>query len=169
MNCREAQRHLFAEGEGALESSQRATLEEHVGHCPDCRRIRDDLTAALSAWRNENARTPVPDAEREWHAVRRRIRGGAESGTAAAAQPRRNLFPWLAVPIGAAAALAVALYVAPTPPAPGPVTPARNARQVARADDVVVEAPRGTSTVVFVDDKSGWLFVQTSDASPKTI
>lgn len=155
---------MFAEGEGALESSQRVTLQEHVGQCPDCRRIRDDLTAALSAWRNENARTPVPDAEREWHAVRRLIRGGAEAGTAAAAHPRRNLLPWLAIPLGAAAALALAVYVAPTKPT---ASHAPTTRQMARADDVVVEAPRGTSTVVFVDDKSGWLFVQTSDA--KTI
>ena len=150
-------------------SSQRATLDEHVGRCPDCRRIRDALTAALSTWRSEAARTPVPDATREWHAVRRLIRGGAEAGTAAAARPRRNYLPWLAVPIGAAAALAVALYVAPSdssPTGPSPTTRSPVTR-VARAD--AVEVPSGASTIVFVDGKSGWLFVQASDARPKTL
>lgn len=163
MNCREAQSHLFAEGDGALDHNQRVTLEAHVGQCPDCRRIRDDLTAALSAWRSAAATTPVPDVEREWHAVRRRIRGGAETGTAAPARPARPFFPWLMVPVGAAAALALAVYIA-SPKPEGTVTPAGSAEsapRIARAD--MVEVPGGASTIVFVDNKSGWLFVQASD------
>lgn len=169
MNCREAQHQLFAEGDGAPASSQRAALDEHVGHCPDCRRIRDDLTAALTTWRSEAARTPVPDAMREWHAVRRLIRGGAEAGAAAPARPRRNFLPWLAVPVGAAAALALALYIAPSKPASSasPLVVQHAPRQVARAD--AVEVPGGASTIVFVDDKSGWLIVQASDARRSTL
>jgi predicted anti-sigma-YlaC factor YlaD len=160
MNCREAQRHLFAEGEGALESSQRVTLEEHVGHCPDCRRMRDDLTAALSAWRSENARTPVPDADREWHAVRRRIRGGVEPGAEHTVRPRRNLFAWAAVPIGVAAAAAVALMVSKPEPA-GTSLPLVAYAATAESIDV----PGGdAATMVFVDEKSGWLMVMASDA-----
>jgi hypothetical protein len=167
MNCREAQSQIFAERDGALDNNQRAALEGHVASCAACRRVRDDFSAALTAWRNETANAPVPDAEREWHAVRRRIRGGAELGTAAAARSRRSLFPWLALPLGAAAALIVALSVAPSntdaPRGGGSVSPPAN--QVARAESV--EVPGRASTMVFVDDKSGWLFVQASDTIAK--
>src|SRR6187549_930473 len=113
MNCREAQPHIFAERDGALDDLRRAALDGHLAQCDACRRIRDDLTAALTSWRADVNRVAVPDVEREWHAVRRRIRGGAETGAARSARPRRNLFTWIAVPVGAAAALAFALFVSP--------------------------------------------------------
>jgi hypothetical protein len=167
MNCREAQSQIFAERDGALDNNQRATLEGHVASCATCQRVRDDFSAALTAWRNETANAPVPDAEREWHAVRRRIRGGAEAGTAAAARSRPAFFPWLAVPFGAAAALIVALSVAPSnrDASGGQESATPPASQVARA--VSVEVPGHASTMVFVDEKSGWLFVQASDTIAK--
>src|SRR5688500_2627647 len=115
MNCREAQSRIFAERDGALNNSQRAALEEHVARCGDCQRIRDDLTTVFVTWRNDVNRAAVPNPDREWHAVRRRIRGGAEPGTAQVSRPRRNLFAWLALPLGAAAAVAVALFVSLQP------------------------------------------------------
>lgn len=157
MNCREAQTHLFAERDGALDNHQRVTLEGHVAHCADCRRMRDSLTAALLAWRTENEKTPVPDAEREWHAVRRQIRGGAEAG--ATSRSRRPLIPWLVAPLGAAAALALTFYVVRDPVTGTPA----EAAQVARADSV--EVPGGSVSSVFVDDKSGWLVVWASDSA----
>lgn len=162
MNCREAHTHLFAERDGALEDTRRAALDGHVAECAACRRIRDDLAAALTAWRTNNAKTPVPDAEREWHAVRRIIRGGAEAG---AARPgRRTLLPWLVTPLGAAAALALAFYAVRNP-SPAPVS-AGQPGQVARVESI--EVPGNAATTVFVDDKSGWLIVLASD-SPKEI
>src|SRR3954463_16252637 len=114
MNCREAQDQVFAERDGALESTQRAALDSHVAQCATCRRIRDDLAAAFVMWRFEVEKSKVPDAEREWYAVRRRIRGGVEAGTqSGTARSRRNLVPWLALPLGAAAAAAVAFFVVP--------------------------------------------------------
>lgn len=161
MNCPEAQRHLFAEAERALDSTQRAALDGHVAQCAGCRRIRDDLSGAIAAWRHENAVAAVPNVEREWQAVRRKIRGGVEAGSTAA-HPRRGLFTWIAIPIGAAAALALALYVGPrtarTPAASAPPPTV----QVARADSI--EVPGNASTMVYVDDKSGWLIVWASDA-----
>ena len=164
MNCHEAQNHLFAARDSALDSNQRASLDGHVAHCANCRRMRDDLVAAFSVWRKETAEAPVPDVEREWHAVRRRIRGGADAGTTTTlARPRRNFLPWLAVPIGAAAALALALYVGSengaTPPTTAPGAPRTH---IARADSV--EVPGNASTMVYVDDKSGWLIVWASDS-----
>lgn len=160
MNCQEAQHQIFAERDSAPDTTARVTLEGHVAHCADCRRIRDDLTAALVTWRRDAEKVVVPDAEREWHALRRRIRGGdagaVEAGTT---RPYRNVFAWLAVPLGAAAACAIAFVAlrqgtAPSPPA--------GRTQIAHAD--YVEAPgRNASIVISVDDKSGWVFVVASD------
>ena len=160
MNCREAQPQIYAERDGALDNTQRAALDGHLAQCDACRRIREELTAALTVWRTEALNVTVPDAEREWHAVRRRIRGGAESGAGRTSRSRRNLFAWLVIPLGAAA---VALLVAPqTPPA---TQPAAVTTHIARANSV--EAPgNSASTMVFVDDKSGWLIVWASDANP---
>jgi hypothetical protein len=76
-------------------------------------------------------------------------------------RPRRNFAPWFALPIGAVAAAAIAFYVAPT--TPKAVSPTPTKTHVARADSV--EAPgNNASTMVFVDDKSGWLIVWASDS-----
>lgn len=166
MNCREVQHQLFAEGDGALDNSQRAALEGHVAQCADCRRIREDLTTALTVWRIDTARVIVPDAEREWHAVRRKIRGGMTNAANEQALTRRNIFAWLTIPLGAAAALAVALFVSRPSPQPAHAVPAMPTAQVARAD--AIEAPgNNASTMVFVDDQSRWLIVWASDA-PKS-
>ena len=160
MNCPEAQEQIFAERDSPPDTTARAALEGHVAHCADCRRIRDDLTAALVMWRRDAEKVVVPDAGREWHAVRRRIRGGAAPGAEAeTTRPRRHVFARLAVPLGAAAACVIALLVLrqETP------TPARAGRtQIAQADHV--EAPgNNASIVISVDDKSGWMFVVASD------
>ena len=164
MNCREAQSRIFAERDGALDTPQRAGLEEHVAQCGACRRIRDDLTRAFTTWRNEVNRVALPNAEREWLAVRRRIRGGVESGAAQVSRPRRNLFAWIGVPLGAAAAVAVASFVLLQPPATV-IDPAKPVARIAHANSVEVTGDNA-STVVFVDDKSGWLFVWASAPTP---
>ncbi|MGH7945810.1 MAG: zf-HC2 domain-containing protein [Opitutaceae bacterium] len=161
MTCREAQSQLFAERDGALDQNRRAALDGHLAECGDCKRIRENLTAALAAWCTGASHATVPNAEREWHAVRRRIRGGDEAGATRASRSRRNLFAWLAVPLGAAAAFAVAMLVMKPASAPNePVTHIAEANIVEVAGDYA-------STVVFVDDKSGWLFVWASDPNPK--
>jgi hypothetical protein len=164
MNCREAQSQIFAERDHALDNSQRAVLDGHLAQCGDCKRMRDDLTAALAAWRTEASHVRIPDAEREWHAVRRRIRGGSEAGAARTSRPRRNVFTWLAVPLAAAAAIAVALYVSPEVASTVPT--AHSVEHVARANSVEVPGNNST-TMVFVDDQSGWVFVLASDAATK--
>ena len=167
MNCHEAQNHLFAASDGALETNERAALDAHIAQCAGCRRVRDDLVAAVSTWREESARAPLPNVDREWHAVRRRIRGGVDAGTAATFErPRRRLLllPWLAVPVMAAAAVAITLYTASGPDSDDSAVKPEAPRptQVARADSV--DVPGQASTAVFVDDKSGWLVVWASDA-----
>ena len=164
MNCREAQHQLFAERDGAPDPTTRVSLDGHLAHCAECRRIHDDLSAALTTWRVTAEKTVVPDAEREWHAVRRMIRGGAAAGTEVRPAARRNIFAWLTVPLGAAATLAVALFVTRNEPANFSHPPAKT--QIARADALEVPG-NNASTMVFVDDKSGWLIVWASDA-PKS-
>jgi hypothetical protein len=160
MNCHEAQHQIFAERDSVPDTTARAALEGHVAQCADCRRIRDDLTAALATWRRDAEKVVVPDAEREWHAVRRRIRGGAATGAeAGAVRSRRHVFAWITVPLGAAAACIIAVLALRQEP----VAPAHPHRaQIAQAD--YVEAPgNNASIVISVDDKSGWVFVTASD------
>lgn len=167
MNCHEVKNHLFAGSDGALNATERAALDAHCATCADCRRTRDDLAAALTTWRAESARAPLPDVEREWHAVRRKIRGGLEAGSTVTLERPRRLFTWIAVPVMAAAAAALTFYMgsgsereatlASTSPSTTP--------QIARADSV--EVPGKASTTVYVDEKSGWLVVWATD--PKEI
>lgn len=158
MNCREVQNLLFAEREPALDHPQRAAFDGHVAGCAACRQVRDNLADVFATWRTTTENTVSPNADQEWQAVRRRLRSEANTG---AGRRHWNLFPWLAVPLGAAAALGVALFVAspttrPTPSGP-PTAP------TARA--IAVEAPgNNASMMVFLDDKSGWLFVWAADA-----
>lgn len=165
MNCREAQSQLFAERDAALDSNQLAALEGHLAHCGDCKRVRDDLAAVFKVWRADVNQVQVPDAEREWHAVRRRMRGGAGTAGTQTTRSGWKLFTWLAVPVGAAAAVALALFTSPQTSQTIQSTTASTAT-VARGNSVDVAGDKAT-TVVFVDDKSGWLFVLASDPTPK--
>jgi hypothetical protein len=60
MNCREAQDRILTERDGALDQTSRVALAGHLADCAGCRRVRDDLTAAVSAWRAEVANVRVP-------------------------------------------------------------------------------------------------------------
>ncbi len=165
MNCREAQDQIFAERDGAPNDNRRAALATHVAECAGCRQMRDNLAAALGMWRTEVEKVTVPDAEREWYAVRRRIRGGVAAGTETTTARSRRIISWVAVPIGAAAALAVALFV--SPPKSEIADPGAAVTHVASAESI--DVPSNTaSTTVFVDDKSGWLVVWASDGKPKS-
>ena len=162
MNCREAQQQIFAERDGATSPEERAALDRHLAHCDACQKVSADLAAALVYWQTGAANTGVPDAEREWQAVRRRIRGGP---TAPSPRVRPSLLGWVAVPLAAAAALVFAVFRDPAPTA-GTLDAAPVVPQVARVDSV--EAPGSdASTMVYVDDKSGWVIVLASDAAPK--
>ena len=162
MNCREAQSEIFANRDGAPGASPRAALDAHVASCAACQQIRTNLAAALGAWRTDSARAIVPDAEREWHAVRRRIRGGAETGLAPV-RPSRSGFAWLSLPLGAAAAAAFA-FVVLNQERSAELHANFSSAVTARAHDV--EAPgHKASTMVFVDDKSGWLIILASDTA----
>lgn len=154
MNCREAQQQIFTERDGALSLEGRTALDGHLAHCDACRKIRADLAAALVYWKTEADAVAVPDGEREWHAVRRKIRGAD-----VAPRSRLKLLSWVALPLGIAAAVA---FVILRPIPPSDEAAAAAVPQVARVDSV--ETPgNNASTMVIVDQKSGWLIVWASD------
>jgi hypothetical protein len=166
MNCREAQNQIFAERDGALAETERAALVSHVAECGDCRRIREDLVVAVDFWRVEAAKAVVPDAEREWHAVRRKIRGGVEGGEVRLTPRRSRFLTWVTVPLAAVGALALALFISLPTETPSAGSQQSPPSHVARAESVEVSG-RNASTMVYVDDKSGWLIVLASETAPK--
>jgi len=146
MNCRAAQRLVSAERDGVLAARERADLAAHLVSCAECRRFQATLGETGRRLREAAARVTVPDEERAWHDIRREIRA------ADTLAPRAwwGLGRW-ALPLGAAAALAVVALVVP----PWGGEEARPT--VARAE--FVEVPGDASSVVYIDDKSGWLVV----------
>jgi anti-sigma factor RsiW len=147
MNCHSAQRLLSAERDGALPTGERAGLAAHVAGCAECRRFTAALRGVGEQLKTAAERVAVPDEERAWHDIRRELR---------ATQPARSwwqLGRW-ALPLGAAAALAAVAVIGPS------WTDEEGPQFVARAE--FVEVSGDASSMVYVDDKSGWLVVWAS-------
>jgi predicted anti-sigma-YlaC factor YlaD len=166
MNCTKALAIIAAGQDTGGTDGNGPQFEAHLATCPSCRLARSNLAAALAAWRSETAQTATPDPAREWRALQRRRREEAETDSTRPWAVRGLRWAWFAVP---AAAALVALVVLRTPVGPGDSsgrsTPA--SAIAARAD--AVEAPGGSaSTMVFVDDKSGWLIVWATDAGGRS-
>ncbi|HVU32324.1 MAG TPA: hypothetical protein VHE61_02745 [Opitutaceae bacterium] len=157
MNCREVQRQLAAAPEIEIPASTQTALASHLAGCAACRRVNEALVGGLAAWRARTVDGHVPDAENAWIELRRVIRNSSSA-------PRRPALAWLAIPVAAAAAAVAAFYVAPTsrrtaaPPAAALVASHLPAGPAGNSAD---------STVVFVDDKSGWTFVLSSDTGAR--
>lgn len=148
MNCRACERLLLADP-GSVTPTDAATVAAHMQACPQCAALQANLASALGQWRTETA-AAAPDAAAAWRELRPRLTG----------RPRRTrrLAPllWLSVPLAAAAALALLVHQ----PA---ATPAGATVAVAHADYVEAGNP-SASTVVYVDNDSGWLVVWAADA-----
>jgi len=158
MNCRTAEDQICVERDHALDAAGLRALDEHVQACASCRQKRESLTLAIAAWRTATVTVGVPDAQREWESVRRQIRGVATTPELRASPRRHFGLPWLALPLGAAAAIMMAFYVNR---GPAPVS------SVGRNDAVEVSAADGS--VVFVDDKSGWVVIWEGEPGPRQI
>ena len=155
MTCAEVQRRICSEG--SRTENPDPGFASHLRTCAACRNMAQQFAGALDAWRAEAAAVVVPDVEREWLAVRRRLRNGERP----TGEPPRRL-AWYALPVGAAAALVAAFLVVRSVPGGGPAAAESGSRPVARADSV--EVPGGSSPLVYVDDRSGWLIVWASEA-----
>ncbi len=150
--CRKIEPLLLSEPDGVLNPAELAELESHVAGCEACRRQRDLLSAVSSSLKKSSEALPVPSPHEEWMTLRDRIRGerGAHKGN------NRWSRPWLrwgvpALSFGTAAAVACILYLRAPSPAPFlRVT-------IARAE--YVQSENAESTLVYVDQESGWLIV----------
>lgn len=153
MNCRAVQLQISAERDGALAESERAVLAVHLAGCVECQRFQATLAAVGDSLRAVAARATVPDEERAWQDIHREIRAGRPIAARSWWQPLR----W-ALPVGAAAVAAVVAWM------PSADDEAMS-QLVARAE--YVEVSGDASSVVYVDDKSGWLVVWASDPAGK--
>ena len=146
MNCSSAQRLLSAERDGAPASPERAGLAAHVAGCAECRRIQAEWVKTQANLNVAATRVVVPDEERAWQEIHREIRATRPT----AARAWWNLGRWV-LPLGAAAALAAVAWIGPS------WTDENGSQAGARAE--FVEVAGDASSVVYVDDQSGWLVV----------
>jgi len=156
MNCRDIEPLLLAERDGVLAPKQHAELASHVAGCPSCRRERVIYGEAVTFLKTDAANIAVPDADKEWRAIRAQLRG--ETARPAKKLPLAPII-WFSAPLAAAAALAFAFFVTRSPVAPAPgLAPQDWVTEVARAD-FVEAGDTNASTMVYVDKDSGWLVV----------
>jgi anti-sigma factor RsiW len=174
MNCRDNESLILAERDGALTNTQLAVLSDHVAACPACRQLRANLMATLDTYKTGVAGVTAPDANEAWRDLQTHLNQPAK---------KRPLAPviWFAAPLAAAAALAVSFFVTrpnlPSPSVPTPATqnvaaarlpiPLHDPSVIAGADFVEAGDPNA-STVVYVDDESGWLVVWATDPETAT-
>lgn len=159
MNCRDIEPLLLAERDGVLTAAQHASLGQHVAACPACRQMRLDLSVAMSALQSDAASVRVPDVDAEWHTLRAQLSGPAT----ARPEKTRPLAPVIrfGAPLAAAAAVAFAFFTLQTPnPKSETLTKVANAAYV---DAGTADA----STMVYVDEESGWLVVWATDSEPE--
>lgn len=166
MICRDIESLILAERDGALSKPQLAELSDHVATCPACRKLRTSLTTALETYRDAVFAVTPPDPNQAWRDLQVRLHEPAK---------RRPLAPvlWFTAPLAAAAALAFAFFVSPPPAAtpavdpgvqmvaarpPPPPPPLHDPSFIAGADFVEAGDPNA-STIVYLDNESGWLVV----------
>jgi anti-sigma-K factor RskA len=149
MNCRHAEKALSRHLDGELPAEQVAHLEQHLASCAACRE-----TAAIWQGYGDSLRagqpSGIPDPTLAWHDIRRAIR--TREDPAAKVQGR----PWWAKPLPwAAATTTVALVAIGYLLQFSPETRLTGGGAVEYVD---TDLP-GASTIVYVDDESGWNIV----------
>ena len=117
MTCEEIQVRLTALSLGELEPAEAAAAREHIAHCGDCASavlLDRQLTALLRA-----SAVPAPEAARSsvLAALRSEATGGADARPAARPARRRHWRALGTAALAAAAMLAIAVLLVPTPDA----------------------------------------------------
>ena len=180
MQCRHAQDQLLVARDAPLGAREAAELARHVATCADCRAVQNGIEAAVAAWRETEANVTVPDAQTEWHAVRRKLRQ-APARPSLSAHWSRLLR--LAAPLTAVAAIALIVWQSREP---GIETVPSAAQIVAHDPDetwsemaqhfafaahaeYVETDNEEASPFVYVDDESGWLIVWASDPADDAV
>ncbi|WP_221029523.1 anti-sigma factor family protein [Actomonas aquatica] len=183
MNCRQVQDHLIAARDVPLPDDVARQVSAHTAACPECQALQAQLAAVYTHLQETAARVQVPDAQTEWHAVRRRLR--QQSGTAKSAAPLWSRLLRVAAPLTAVAAVALVVMQNRGPIRTESIDVAAPlARQAAKvaSDETTADWPEmeqhfafaahaefvetaneEASPFVYVDDESGWLIVWASD------
>jgi hypothetical protein len=178
VNCRHVQNELLTPRDTPLGVPSSSALQTHLADCAECRAIQQQLLAATDSWRETDAQVNVPQAQAEWHSVRRRLRQ-AEPSTASSGWWHRTL--QFGGPLTAAVAIAFVVWNgrSVTPEATiDSLTAIPTTNEVAQNDDPWAEFAdhfayasnveyvetenEDSSPFVYVDDESGWLIVWAS-------
>jgi hypothetical protein len=175
VNCRHAQDELLAARDAPSGAASSSALNEHLSGCADCQALQQQLAAATSAWQETEAQVTIPDAQLEWHAVRRRLRQSESAGPATAWWRRTLRYT---APLTAAAAVAFVIWTGRQDPATAPLVTPETTAEIAQTEDPwaefadhfayaanveYVETENDeASPFVYVDDESGWLIVWAS-------
>lgn len=173
MTCRDSESLILAERDGALTKEQSAALSDHVAACPSCQRLRADLAAALTAFKSDIARVPVPDVDEAWRDLQSRLHAPARRSKKSPLAP----VIWFGSSLAAAAAVAL-VFMSPSQPtavpqepispvvasattrrAPPPPPPPLHDPSIIAGADYVEAGDPNASTMVYVDKESGWLVV----------
>lgn len=149
MNCRQAEKALSRHLDGELPEPQVDALERHLSDCAACRETAAEWRGYGEAIRT-GAPAKTPDPTAAWHDIRRTLRNRGDS------EPVATPRPWWTRPLpwaGAAASLALLAVGYLTL---GPIDPrAPNGTAVEYVETGLPDA----STLVYVDDESGWTIV----------
>ncbi|MEZ5413772.1 MAG: zf-HC2 domain-containing protein [Opitutaceae bacterium] len=155
MSCHDTQRLLSQAQDVTLSEQQRDVLARHLAACPVCRQYQAELANAAAVFRQDATAIVAPDIDQEIRAVQARL-------SAPPKRRKRSLAPivWLGAPLAAAAAV-VFTFLSNTQSMP--MTSPDTA--VTHVDYVITGDP-AASTMVYVDQDSGWLVVWAESAPP---
>ena len=152
MNCHTAQRLIATEPDSTPSAEESRLLAAHLSGCEACRNEQTIVARALAGWQASTASAAMPTVERAWQDIQRELR--KSSGQPASRGFLRR--SWM-IPVSAAAALAALIVVAR--PLGKPSSPGNPLAQNSAARADFVEVPNDASSLVYVDDQSGWLVV----------
>ena len=159
MNCLASQKQLLRAQDEALHDQQHSTLAAHLSSCPQCSEFEASLRQISADIKNEAASVPVPDADETWQGIQSRLQPTGESETTS---KRFAPLIWITAPLAAAAAFAFAFL--PSHSTSDFDSVAMSEASATQVDYVETDNPNAT-TMVYVDNQSGWLVVWTDDTS----
>ncbi|HRE81024.1 MAG TPA: zf-HC2 domain-containing protein [Opitutaceae bacterium] len=159
-SCQHITSLLIAGPDRRLTPAEQAEIEGHVVQCAACRQQRALLAAIPASLQTVTQAVSTPNPQQEWMRLRSQLPKQSREGKS---QRRKTPF-WLqwSFPIGAAATAVVVALVTHLRYSDR-VSTERLAATVARAD--YVQAENADSTLVYVDQESGWLIVWADSSS----
>jgi anti-sigma factor RsiW len=162
MNCSQAGKALSRHLDGELPAGEVASLEKHLSSCSACRETAAEWRGYGSALRAD-APNEIPDPTKAWHDIRRSLRNRENP------IPTTDARPWWARPLPwAGVAATVALFTVGTF---FQLSPSSGFPYGSAVESVDTDLP-GASTVVYVDEETGWNIVwvleSESDPDPRT-